>query len=124
MSGHKNIEGASVGRNGYEINVKWYTQKVVGVIEFVIEDNPTIMQSNSDSVLVGFDDYMHQVHGSRTSVPRRRTVQSNHMGDFGLFLARVNLQTSEGDWCRREFGNMWRMNTQVRYEAVNIASLD
>ena len=94
-SGNKNIEGASVGRNGYAINFQWYTQKVVGVIEFVIDKNPPIVQSNSDLVLVGFDEYMHQVHGSRTHIPRRRTFRSNHMDDFGLLLARVNLQTSE-----------------------------
>ena len=63
--GNQNIEVASVGWNGYAINVQWYTQKVVGVIELVIDDNPPIVQSNSDLVLVGFDEYMHQVHGSR-----------------------------------------------------------
>ena len=46
------------------------------------------------------------------------------MDDFGLFLEIVNLQASEGDWYRREFGNMWIMNTQVRYEAVEKSSLD
>ena len=45
------------------------------------------------------------------------------MGDFGLLPARANLQTNEGDWHRREFGNMWRMNTQVRDKAVEKASL-
>ena len=38
-SGNKNIEGASVGRNGYTINIQWYTQKVVGVFEFVMYEN-------------------------------------------------------------------------------------
>ena len=46
------------------------------------------------------------------------------MDDFALFLARVNVQTSEVDWYRREFGKMWRMNTQVKYEAVEKSSLD
>ena len=122
-SGNKNIEGAAVGQNGYAINVQWYTQKVVGVLEFVIYENPPIVQSNNDLVLVGFDESMHQVHGSRTRVPRRRTVRSNCMDDFGLLPATVNLQTTEGDWYRKEFGNMWRMNTQVRDEAVEKASL-
>ena len=40
---NKNIEGASVGRNGYEINVQCYTEKVVGVIEFFIDKNPPIL---------------------------------------------------------------------------------
>ena len=34
-SGNKNIEGASVGRNGYAINVQWYTHKVVGILDFL-----------------------------------------------------------------------------------------
>ena len=74
--------------------------------------------------LVGFDEYMHQVHGSRTHVPIRRKIRSNRMNNFGLLPERVNLQKSEGDWHRRDFGNMWRINAQVRYEAVEKASLD
>ena len=81
------------------------------------------MQSNNDLVLVGFDESMHQVHGSRTRVPRRRTVKANRMDDFGLLPATVNLQTTEGDWYRKQFGNSWRMNTQVRDEAVEKSSL-
>ena len=75
-------------------------------------------------VLVGFDECMPQVHGSRTRFPRRQTVRSNRIDDFGLLLEGFNLQTYDGDWYRRESGNMWRMNTQARYEAVEKSSLD
>ena len=54
------------------------------MLEFVIDKNPPIVQSNSDLVLVGFDDHMHQVHGSRNRVARRQAVRSNCMDDFGL----------------------------------------
>ena len=77
-----------------------------------------MVQSNNDLVLAGFDDGMHQVHGSRTQVPRRRTVRENRMDSFGLLPERTNLQTSEGDWYRREYGNLWRMDQQVRDEAM------
>ena len=69
-----NIEGAEVSRNGYAINVQWYTQNVVGVLEYVVYTGAPVVQSNSDLVYAGFDEYMHQVHGSRILVPRRRTV--------------------------------------------------
>ena len=100
-SGNKTIEGASVERNGYAINVQWYTQKVVGVLEYVIYENTPIVHRNSNLVLVGFDEYMHHVHDSRTHVPRRRTVRSNRMDYFGIFPEIFNLKTSEGDWYRR-----------------------
>ena len=45
------------------------------------------------------------------------------MDDFGLFPARVNPHTSEGDWYRRGFGNMWKINTQVRDGSVEKSSL-
>ena len=45
------------------------------------------------------------------------------MDDFGLFLERVNLHTSWVDWYRREFGDMWRMNTQVVDESVEKSSM-
>ena len=123
-SGNKNIEVVSVGRNGCVIHFQWYTQKVVGVLEFFKDDNPPIVHSNIYLVLVGFDEYMHQEHGSITRVPRRRTVRSNCMDDFGLFPERVNLHTYERDWYRRYSGNICRMNTQVRYKPFEKSSLD
>ena len=36
-SGRNNIDGAAVGRNGYAINVQWYIQKVVDMLEFIID---------------------------------------------------------------------------------------
>ena len=51
--------------------MQWYTQKVIGVLEYVVEggDNTkSIVQSNQDLTLTGFDEHMHQVIGTRTSV--------------------------------------------------------
>jgi hypothetical protein len=36
----KMIEGVEVTRNGYAINVQWYTQKSLGVPEYVLRANP------------------------------------------------------------------------------------
>ena len=45
------------------------------------------------------------------------------MDDFGLLPERVNLQTSKGDWYRREFENVSRMNAEVRDKATERAGL-
>ena len=110
-----------VSLNGYAINVQWYKQKCVGVLEYVMYTGSPVAQSNSDLVYAGFDEYTHQVHSSRIRVPRQRTVRSNCMDDFGLLPERVNLQTSEGDWYRRDFGNVWCMNAEVRDKATERA---
>ena len=124
--GVKIIDGAKVSRGGYAINVQWYTQKVIGILEYVVAggDNAIpIVSSNSDLIYVGFDDNMHQVHGSRTRVPRRRTIRSNRTENSLYSVARQSLQTTEGDWYRREYGNLWSMNVQVRDQAMDKAGL-
>ena len=124
--GEKIIDGAKVARGGYAINVQWYTQKVIGILEYVLAggDNAMpIVSSNHALILAGFDDNMNQVHGSRTRVPRRRTVRSNNTDDSLYSVAMQNLQTSEGDWYRREYGNLWSMNVQIRDEALDKAGL-
>ena len=76
---------------GYAINVQWYTQKVIGALEYAIEggDNAqTFVQSNKDLVLTGFDDHMHQVIGARTHARRQQTVQSNRLEGFEYSLPR------------------------------------
>lgn len=100
---------------------------MIGVLEYVVEggDNakPIVQRSNTDLILTGFDDHMHQVHGSRTRVPRSRTVRSNRMDDFEYSIVRPNLQTTEGDRYRKEFANLWKMNVQVRDDAMDKAGL-
>ena len=119
----KFIEGVEVTQNGYAVNVQWYTQKTRGVPEHALDTTLPVVQSNCELVLAGFDDQMHQVHGSRTRVPRRRTVWSNHMDSFGLLPSRSSLQTTEGDWHRKEFGNTSQMDEQARDEATERAGL-
>ena len=93
----KNIDGVDVPRNGYAINVQWYKQKVVGVLEYVLDEYVAIVQSSSTLVYAGFDAHMHQVSGTSVRVPRRRTNRSNRMIDDGLLPATINLQTTEGN---------------------------
>ena len=79
--------------------------KVVGFLEYFVEGNLLSVQSNCKLVCVGFDDHTHQVHRTRTQVPRRCTIRSSCIDGLGLLSPRVNLQTSEGDWYRREVEN-------------------
>eukprot|EP00957_Ditylum_brightwellii_P184034 14018628-Ditylum_brightwellii.AAC.1 len=82
-----------------------------------------LVQSNRDLILTGFDKHMHQVLGMRTRAPRQRTIRSNRMEDFQCSSGRDSLQTTEGYWYRREFDNLWRMNAQVRDEAMEQVGL-
>ena len=93
------------------------------MLEYVVETNPPIVQSNSEIVLSGFDDHMHQVHGSKMHVPSPQTLHSNWMDMIGLLPTRVSLQTTERDWYRREFGNLWRMDETIRDDAVERVDL-
>jgi hypothetical protein len=36
--GNVTIEGAIISRGGFAVNVQWYAQKVLGVLEYIIED--------------------------------------------------------------------------------------
>jgi hypothetical protein len=52
-------------KDGYAINVQWYTQNVIGVLEYVVEGGESAMpvvQSSADLILTGFT--MHQVYGT------------------------------------------------------------
>ena len=114
------IEGAAVAARTYAINVQWYTQKIIGTLEYQIEngdDAKPLVQSNSTLLWTGIDDNMHQVLGTRVRVPRRRTTRSNQMDDFE-YTTRQSLQTTEGNWCRREYGNLWIMDEKVSDLAI------
>ena len=56
-------------------------------------------------------------------MPWRRTVRSNNTDDSLYSVAMQNLQTSEGDWYRREYGNLWSMNVQIRDDALDKAGM-
>ena len=109
-------------RGTYAINVQWYTQKVIGMLEYVVEGGanakPVVQRSNSTLLYAVPDEHINQVLGSRVRAPRQRTIRSNRMDDFDYSSARSNLQTTEGDWFRREFGNVWRLNESVRDMAI------
>ena len=97
--------------------MQWYTQKVIGTLEYIVEggeNTKPFVMSNDSLLLVGFDDDMHQVLGTRVRAPRRRTVRSNQNDDFEYTSTRQSLQTTEGDWYRREYGNLWRMKDGIR----------
>ncbi len=71
------IEGAIISRVGFADNVQWSTQKVLGVLEYIIEDGEDakpLVQNNKNLILTGFDKNMHQVYGTRARVPRQHSV--------------------------------------------------
>eukprot|EP00584_Thalassiosira_punctigera_P026082 CAMPEP_0172578128 /NCGR_PEP_ID=MMETSP1067-20121228/138579_1 /TAXON_ID=265564 ORGANISM="Thalassiosira punctigera, Strain Tpunct2005C2" /NCGR_SAMPLE_ID=MMETSP1067 /ASSEMBLY_ACC=CAM_ASM_000444 /LENGTH=298 /DNA_ID=CAMNT_0013370821 /DNA_START=195 /DNA_END=1091 /DNA_ORIENTATION=+ len=122
--GTKSIDGALVTSGACAIYVQWYTQRELGVLEYVVEGGANakpIISSNKDLIDAGFE--MTQVYGSSVRVPRRRTVRSNQMSDFEYSGTRSSLQTSEGDWYRREYGNMYRLDVQLRDRAMDRAGL-
>jgi hypothetical protein len=115
--GNVTIEGAIISRGGFAINVQWYTQKVLGVPEYIIEDGEDaklLVQSNKDLILTGFDKNMHQVYGTRARVPRQRLVQSSRIDDFEYSEGtRSTMQTTQGEWYRKEYGNVWRLDERL-----------
>jgi hypothetical protein len=56
---------------------------------------------------------MVQIVGNSVRVPRQRTIQSRN-DEIGYNIPRQNLQTREGDWYRKEFGNVYRLSEEVR----------
>ena len=52
------IEGALIGPGCYAINVQWYTQRVIGLLEYVKEGQP-LVQSNEDLRLTGFNRHVN-----------------------------------------------------------------
>ena len=93
------------------------------MLEYVLDEYAAIVQSSCTLVYAGFDAHMHQVSGISVRVPRRRTNRSNRMIDDGLLPATINLQTTEGDWYRKEYGNVYRMNADVRDDALDNTAL-
>ena len=54
---------------------------------------------------------MTQVVGARANVPQSRSVQDRwNDDDNGYAVPRLNLQTREGDWSRRDFGNIYEID--------------
>ena len=85
----------------------------MGSLDYVIEasEPEPIVQPTQDLLLAGFE--MTRVVGARARVPRRRNVrQQNRMNDYSA--PRLNLQTKEGDWFRKDFGNVYQMDEKVR----------
>ena len=82
------------------------------VLEYLIEaaEPVPIIQSFSTLRFAGFD--MTQVTGARTRVPRSRTVRARNDPE-GYAAPQLNLQTREGDWFRRDFGNVYTMDQDV-----------
>ncbi len=104
------IERAIISRGGFAINVQRYTQKVLGVLEYIIEDGEDtkpLVQSNKDLILTGFDKNMHQVYGARACVTRQHSVRSSRMDDFEYSEGtRSTMQTAQGEWYQEEYGNV------------------
>ena len=52
---------ALVPPKGYAVNIQWYRQKVVGHLDYVMEDLHHVVSSNQDLVLANFDNEMSRV---------------------------------------------------------------
>jgi hypothetical protein len=119
------IEGAIISRGGFAINVQWYTQKVLRFPKYIIEDGEDaklLVQSNKDLILTGFDKNMHQVYRTRARVPRHRLVGSSRMDDFEYSEGtRSKMQTTQGEWYWKEYGNVLRLDDAVQNEALELA---
>ncbi len=101
----------------YAVNVQWYNQQDIGSsLEYTVDrTNPyPIVNHNHTLVLGGFD--MVQIVGNSVKVLRQRTIQSRN--EFGYNNPQKNLQTKEGDWYRREFGNVYRLSEEVRDRGI------
>jgi hypothetical protein len=97
----------------YAVNFQWNNQQDIGSsLEYTVDrTNPyPIVNHNHTLVLGGFD--MVQIVGNAVRVPRQRAIQSRN--EFGYNIPQQNLQTREEDWCRREFGNVYRLSEEVR----------
>ena len=93
-------------------------------MEYEIEggaNSTPFVNNNRDLVLTDINGMVHQVMGRRVRVPRRRTVRSNQSDDFE-YSQRPNLQTSEGEFFRREYGNIHRIDRQLRERALELVS--
>ena len=116
----EDVEGAKIVAGTYAINVQWYAPKVVSVPpEYVVEGGDNAMpfvQSNYNLLCTGFENGMHQVEGEKVRDPRQRTVRSYQRDDFEYSIPR--LQTTEGEWHKRESENVWKMDEAVRDKAI------
>jgi hypothetical protein len=87
--------------------VQWYTlRQADNPLEYVIEktEPDPIVNNNKELLHAGF--IMTQVIGSRSRVPRRRNVRSIQNDDYE-YDTPASLQTNEGHWFRKEWGNVW-----------------
>ena len=83
-------DGIEIPCSGYTINGKGHIQNMVSIIEHVVEGNVSVVQSNCELVLVGFDDVMHQVQGTMTWAPRYHTICSSYINTLELLSPRAN----------------------------------
>jgi hypothetical protein len=67
--------------------------------------------------LIVLGEHITQVIGANVRVPRWRNVLSTRIDEFE-YSERDNLQTTEGDWYRREFWSMWRSSEFILHVAA------
>jgi hypothetical protein len=69
---NKAIEGAMISANTFAINIQWYTQKVIGILKYIVEGGDNVVpfvNSNSNLLLIVLGEHI-------TQVPRRQNVPS------------------------------------------------
>ena len=60
---------------------------------------------------------MTQIIGERSRVPRRRNIRSIQSDNFE-YDTPFSLQTTEGHWFRKEFGNVWSLPQEYKNIAL------
>jgi hypothetical protein len=98
----------------YAVNIQWYNQQNVGSpLEYTVDrTNPYPIENHYHTLVLGGSD-MVQIVGNAVRVPQQRTIQIQN-DECGYNIPQQNLQTREGDWYRKEFGNVYRLSEEVR----------
>ena len=74
-----------------------------------------IVDNNKELLHAGFS--MTQIIGERNRVPRRLNIWSILSNDYE-YDTPSSLQTTEGHWFRKEFGNVWSLPQEYKNIAL------
>ncbi len=110
----------TVQPGAYAINVQWYTHTAPVSLEYHIEKEETHPLVQSDRFLIHSGFKMTQVVEQQAWVPRTRTARGRKPRNDakGYNRPQLNLTTKEGDWFRKDFGNIYQMDDVDRNKGL------
>ena len=110
--------GVSINRNQIGIYIMWYEKIDLNSDELDYHISRTItkpaVQSNEYMIYSGFE--MHRVVGDSNPVPRRRNTNTARQGQYDRI--RQDIHKTFNDWHDKEFGLVWKMDSDVRSKAL------